>query len=290
MGDEEYPNIWMRPERPARGPRPAYSRAQITEAAVRVADAEGLEAASMRRIAAEIGAGAMSLYRYVPSRDDLIELMVDLIEGEQDLPERPTGDWRADLRLVAEQTRAMWLRHPWIARLHRGRPAFGPNQLRFLEFVVGTLDVGQPIDEILELLDLLHGYVERTVRGELMWVEESRRSGVGESDWMARSGPYVRRLMDSGDYPMFTRIVVEARQPHMNRDERFRSGLERVLDCIAVAIEGAAPAGNASGRDVADLIDFSLAGPDEAPASDAPGGAAAGRDVPAGDAQRSRRR
>ncbi|KAB2349095.1 TetR/AcrR family transcriptional regulator [Actinomadura rudentiformis] len=239
MADEEYPNIWMRPERPTRGPRPAYSRAQITEAAVRIADAEGVEAATMRRIAAEIGAGAMSLYRYVPSRDDLIELMVDRIEGEQNLPARPTGDWRADLALLAEETRAMWLRHPWVATLQRARPAVGPNQLRIIEFAMGTLDVGLPIDEVLGLINILNGYIERTVRGELMWVEESRRSGIGESDWMARNGPYVRQLMASGDYPMFTRIVLDARQPHMDPEERFRYGLERVLDCIAVAVEAA---------------------------------------------------
>ncbi|MFC7586099.1 TetR/AcrR family transcriptional regulator [Nonomuraea antimicrobica] len=81
MADAEYTNIWMRPERPARGPKPAYSRAQIAEAAVRIADAEGAEAVTMRRIAAEIGAGAMSLYRYVPSRDDLIVLVADRLQG-----------------------------------------------------------------------------------------------------------------------------------------------------------------------------------------------------------------
>ncbi|MEU5883011.1 TetR/AcrR family transcriptional regulator [Spirillospora sp. NPDC047279] len=240
MSGEEYANIWMRPERPARGPRPAYSRAQITETAIRVADAEGLDAASMRRIAAEMGAGAMSLYRYVPSRDDLIELMVDHVHGEQDLPDRPTGDWRADLSRVAEESRAMWLRHPWLISLHRGRPAFGPRQLKIIEFAAGALDVGPSVDEILILLDILNGYIERTVRAELMWAEEARRTGMGEFDWMARSGPYIRRILDSGDYPMFTRIVVDARQPHLRPDERFRDGLEKVLDAVGASIQDAA--------------------------------------------------
>ena len=144
MADEnDYTNIWLRPQRPARGPRPAYSRAQITELAVRVADAEGLAAASMRRIAAEIGTGAMSLYRYVPGRDDLIELMVDHVTGELDLPEVPSGNWRADLTLFAERSRAVRLRHPWVQDVRPLRYSFGPNQLRVLEEFTRARDDGR---------------------------------------------------------------------------------------------------------------------------------------------------
>lgn len=239
MADEnEHVNIWMRPERPARGPRPAYSRARITEAAVRVADAEGLDAASMRRIAAEIGTGAMSLYRYVPSRDDLIELMVDHVTGELDLPAAPTGDWRADLTLLAERDRAVRLRHPWVQDTRPVRYSFGPNQLRVLEFGVGALDLGIPIDDMMMLFGLVEGYVETRVREELAWDEELRRSGISKEGWMARSGQYVMRLVNSGEHPIFTRIVMDARQPHMGREAGFRCGLERILDCI----EGVLPA------------------------------------------------
>jgi AcrR family transcriptional regulator len=235
--DNEHVNIWMRPERPARGPRPAYSRAQITEAAVRIADAEGLDAASMRRIAAEIGTGAMSLYRYVPGRDDLVELMIDHVLGELDLPAAPSGDWRADLTLLAERSRAIRLRHPWFSDADR-RPSFGPNQLRTVEFGMGALDVGIPIDDILILVGLVMGYVENTVRQELDWEEQRRRSGMTREQWMSRAGPYVQRLLAGGEHPMFARIIKDARQPHMGREAAFRYGLERVLDCI----EGVLPA------------------------------------------------
>src|SRR5690349_20612110 len=150
----------MRPERPAHGPKPAYSRAQITDAAIRIADAEGLEAATMRRIAAESGAGAMSLYRCVPSRDDLIELITDRLPGEIDLEGMPSGDWRADLTRYADGVRAMWLRHPWIATVHRALPSYGPNQLLVIERVMGALDAHVSIDENLGLMALLTGYVE----------------------------------------------------------------------------------------------------------------------------------
>ena len=236
MTDAEYVSIWMRPERPARGPKPAYSRAQITEAAIRIADAEGLEAATMRRIATEIGAGAMSLYRYVPSRDDLVELIADRLQGEIDVDGMPSEDWRADLTRYAEGLRAMWLRHPWIATVQRSLPSFGPNQLRVIEGVMGALDAHVSIDENFGLMAMLNGYVEGAVREEISWAEEARRSGLSESEWMVRSSPRVHQLLESGEYPIFSKIVMQARQPHLSRDDQFRYGLQRILDCIAAAL------------------------------------------------------
>ncbi|MFC4119925.1 TetR/AcrR family transcriptional regulator, partial [Nonomuraea zeae] len=213
---------------------------------IRVADAEGLEAATMRRIAAEIGAGAMSLYRYVPSRDNLVELMADRLQGEIDVTGLPSGDWRADLTRYADGLRAMWLRHPWIGSVQRSLPSFGPNQLLLIERLMGVLDVHVSIDENLGLIALLNGYIEGTVREEISSAMEFRRSGLSESEWMARSHSYVDQLVKSGEYPIFTKIVMEARQPHLSRDDQFRHGLRRVLDCIAAALpptaEAATPA------------------------------------------------
>ncbi|MFD0662707.1 TetR/AcrR family transcriptional regulator [Thermocatellispora tengchongensis] len=236
MAGVEHVSIWMRPERPARGPKPAYSRAQITDAAIRIADAEGLEAATMRRIAAEIGAGAMSLYRYVPSRDDLIELMADRLMGEIDVAGLPSGDWRADLTHYAGEVRAMWLRHRWIATVQRSLAGLGPSQLLLIERVMGALDPHLSIDENLGLMAILHGYVESAVREEISSAEEVRRSGLSEPEWMARSSPRIRQIVGSGEYPIFTKIVMEARHPRLSRDDQFRYGLERVLDCIAAAL------------------------------------------------------
>ncbi|RJL23915.1 TetR/AcrR family transcriptional regulator [Bailinhaonella thermotolerans] len=241
MTDAEYVNIWMRPERPARGPKPTYSRAQIAEAAIRIADAEGLEAATMRRVAAEIGAGAMSLYRYVPSRDDLVELVADRLQGEIDVSGLPSGDWRADLAHYAHEVRAMWLRHPWVATVHRSLHSYGPNQLRLIEHVMGVLDGHVSIDENLQLIALLNSYVEGAVREEISSTEEVRRSGLSEPERIARSYPRIRQVVESGDYPIFTKIVMQARRPRLSREDQFRHGLDRVLDCIATAVTTPAP-------------------------------------------------
>src|ERR1700683_3673998 len=122
---EIQPVVWMLPDRPGRGPKPTHSREQITAAAIRIADAEGLDAVTMRRVAAEVGSGTMTLYRYVPTKDHLLDLMIDATEGEVVFPDAPAGDWRAGLRAVAWMQRDRLLRHPWLASLEAGRPGFG---------------------------------------------------------------------------------------------------------------------------------------------------------------------
>src|SRR5580700_1660364 len=130
--------IWMRPEHAATG-RPAQrSRAEITAAAVTIADREGLDAVSMRRVAAELGTGAASLYRYVDNREDLLDLMSDAVGAEYELA-GPTGDWRADLVSAGEQMRAIMLRHPWLASLLPVRAALGPHGVALLEYVLTAL-------------------------------------------------------------------------------------------------------------------------------------------------------
>ncbi|WP_283136492.1 TetR/AcrR family transcriptional regulator [Rhizohabitans arisaemae] len=241
MTADEQITIWMRPERTERtgpGRRPGYSREQITRTAVRIADAEGLEAATMRRIAAELGTGAMSLYRYVPNRDDLIDLMIDAVAAETDLPDRPTGDWRADLSLVAHRVRAAGLAHPWYVALAGRRPTLGPGQLRVQEFALAALDgFGLDIDRITVAAEMLFDYAHSAVHREIGWLDEARRTGRDVSRWMREYvGPYVKQVVESDAYPMFSRTVREARLPHMTPEKRFRYGLDRVLDGIAAGL------------------------------------------------------
>jgi AcrR family transcriptional regulator len=233
-------SIWMRPEQVHRsgpGRRPGYSRAQITATAIRIADAEGLDATTMRRIGQELGTGAMSLYRYVPKRDDLIDLMVDSVASEIDLPDRPSGDWRADLSLVAHRTRAVGLRHPWQVTL-AWRPTLGPHSLRVYDFALSALDgFGLHIDAMTTLNGMVGNYVDSAVRDEIGWLEHARHTGMDRRQWMAEYvGPYVSQVVASGKYPMFTRNIREGRLSHQPPDERFQYGLNHVLDAIAASL------------------------------------------------------
>ncbi|WP_459545209.1 TetR/AcrR family transcriptional regulator [Nocardia sp. X0981] len=246
--------IWMRPETPERsgpGRRPGFDRAAITRAAVELADSGGLETVTMRRIATELGTGAMSLYRYVSSRDDLIDLMIDAVVGEIDLPAHPTGEWRRDLSLVAGQIREVGLRHPWQISLANRRPTLGPNSLRLLEFALSALDgYGLDIDEISGLVGMLDDYAYSAVHREIGWLDQARRTGMDTAQWMSGYvGPYVARIVESGRYPMFNRTILEARVPHLPPEEQFRYGLERVLDGIAAALP--AETGQARSQSVA---------------------------------------
>ncbi|MFD9261990.1 TetR/AcrR family transcriptional regulator [Streptomyces sp. NPDC059538] len=193
--------IWSRPQRAGRGPRPAHSRESIASEAVRIADEEGIEAVSMRRVAAGIGAGTMSLYNYVPRKEDLYELMVDAVSGEYEFP-APAGDWRADLLVLARGTRALMHRHPWLPRLLTPVYGFGPNALRYLEY---TLDCLAPLDvpdaEKLELVAAVNGTVATYVAGELALAERARSLPWSEAEEQRVRTAWLGSRLASGEYP-----------------------------------------------------------------------------------------
>jgi len=227
-------SIWMRPARKARGPQPGYSREEMASAAVRIADAEGLEAVSMRRVASEIDAAAASLYRYVDGKDELLELMVDSVLAAQ--PPASTGVWRTDLRALAYAVRETTLRHPWMAPLSAFRPSLGPNSLLWMERSIRTVE-GLPLclDEKLAAVGAVMTFVRGSVANELAEREAAARSGLNVDQWMAAQGPYGRAIIEGGAYPALARVMIEAQGPHApDRHERaFEFGLDLVLDGLA---------------------------------------------------------
>ena len=157
MAAERETVIWLRPEHAAVGRPAERSRAEITSAAIELADREGLDALSMRRLAAALGTGAASLYRYVTTRDDLLDLMTDATAAEYDLP-APTGDWQGDLLTVAHQARRIMRQHPWLPTLVIARPVLGPHGADLLEHVLDILNAhpAEPARK-LEAFALLSG-------------------------------------------------------------------------------------------------------------------------------------
>jgi AcrR family transcriptional regulator len=137
------PPPWVRlPDRSARRRRDPISRDAIVAAAIRLLDAEGLDALSMRRIADELGTGAASLYWHVGSKDGLLDLVFDQMIGELEVPEPVPGQWREQLKDVARAQRAVTLRHPSVVRISIGRIPMGPNALRYSERVLAILRAG----------------------------------------------------------------------------------------------------------------------------------------------------
>jgi AcrR family transcriptional regulator len=189
--------IWMRPPKSGAGRPATRSRAQITEAAVRVADRDGLAGVSMRHVAAELGTGAGSLYRYVETRDDLLDLMADRVCAEYDLP-APSGDWLSDLVTMGLQAREIYRRHPWLAELALTRPVVGPNGIDVTEHFLAVL-AGHPAPDgdKLVALAMLNAVVAATARSETSPVDA------------LRSARYLAHVAAQGDHPHLAALNVQ---------------------------------------------------------------------------------
>jgi AcrR family transcriptional regulator len=221
--------IWARPERAGRGPKPAYGRGDIAAAAVRVADADGIDAVSMRRVAGELGLGTMSLYNYVPRKDDLYELMVDAVSAEYELTE-PTGDWRADLLALARQARALMIRHPWMPRLMSPVYGFSPNALRYLEYCMACLEpVDLPAGTKMELVASLTGVVTFYVANEIASAERTRSLPWSQEQEFAARTAYLVSRISTGDYPHLAAAFAQSTGP-VDMEDAFERALGRTLD------------------------------------------------------------
>lgn len=222
--------IWARPERAGRGPKPAFSRADIAAAAVRIADAEGLDAVSMRKVAAELGCGTMSLYNYVPRKEDLYELMLDAVSGGYDLPEKPSGDWRADMTALAHQARAMMHRHTWVPRLMSPVYGFSPNVLAYMEYSLSCLDgLDVRFGEKMELIAMVNGVVTTYTANEIATAERSRSlPWTEEQEHAARTNYLISQIM-TGTYPRLAAGFAEDSGP-IDLEGVFDRALGRVLD------------------------------------------------------------
>jgi AcrR family transcriptional regulator len=204
---------------------------RIVQRAIAIADAEGLAALSMRRIATDLESGTASLYRYVSGRDDLLDLMIDVVQGET-APPALSGQWRADLTAVARHARAALLRHPWLGPELAGRPALGANSLRGYDLALAAAGALTPdITLAANVVDTVMAYVAGAVARHVAEDLAQRRSGLTEQQWRDSVGPYIRDVIAGGAYPQFARRVVEGAD--LTLDERFDFGLTCVLDGIA---------------------------------------------------------
>jgi AcrR family transcriptional regulator len=219
--------IWLRPERGARGPAPTHTRAEIARVAVALADAEGLAGASMRKVASVLGTGAMSLYNYVPGKEQLYDLMVDAVAGEWDFPE-PSGDPRADLAEFARQGVALLRRHPWLPALVSARLTIGPNSMRQLDYFLGIvsgLDI--PVSAKMELFALLNGFLYTFAQFEA----NQRDTTVSLQADIAR---YVAQAAATGSYPnLAAAFQAPPEEPaDASTDAMFERTLPRLIDLI----------------------------------------------------------
>ncbi len=226
-------SLWERLERPASTPRTALTPQRIAAVAVRVADAEGFAAVTMRRLATELGVAPMAAYRHVSGKEDLLALMVDLVSAELGPPPEVTG-WREVLRESGRATREMTLRHPWMIELPTPLHALTPNRLAAAERQLAALDGhGLDVDTMMAAFRSVTAYVGGMVRSEVALGRYLREQEWNSPD-EARIGlaPQMRYLMETGRYPTYRRYIHEATRKD-DPSWEFETGLDCLLDGIA---------------------------------------------------------
>jgi AcrR family transcriptional regulator len=230
--------LWGVTESGRRGPKPRHSVEDVVRAAISLADAEGLEALSMRRVAETLQLSPMSLYTYVPSKAELTDLMLDRVAGEVVAPDG--GDWRSQLTALCRQRWALAQRHPWIIRVGTHRPPLGPNVLANVESTLQAIDgLALSHEEMDQVTTLVGDYVRGAVRAALDAREIERETGMTDEQWWAMNTPLLEGLIDPARYPATVKIgeaYKSGAMPPPDRMRTFEFGLQRVLDGIETFI------------------------------------------------------
>jgi AcrR family transcriptional regulator len=225
--------IWLRDEPSA--PRSEHTRAEIAAAAMEIADAEGFDAVSMRRVAQQLGAGTMTLYNYVRNKNELVTLMANAVVGEMLVPREETAGagWRGELRALAVRTRETFQRHRWaLDRLDPGQPI--PNSLLVFErwlHACASLEI--PADDKYELIALIEDYVFGFALREAQEIVEQ------EKGWTPEVLKFLRLQLDNEELTEFRAFLGEDVEAGFDRagelfldHGRFERGLDRLLDGI----------------------------------------------------------
>jgi AcrR family transcriptional regulator len=244
-------SIWTRPAPGTRKPR--FTREQIAEIAVKIADREGFDALSMRRIADELGAGTMTLYHYVRTKEDLIALMDDALMADVLVPpDLLRGDWMAAMSAIARASYRVFARHPWAFSALSGA-RFGPNTMRHIEQSLTAIarapfDPQGKLDAIGIVDDYVFGHIHRGA--ELLRHQEL--AGDAPSDELVA---FTRALLATGEYPQLEAMVGDdiagawsriAKQ--MVAEHRFKRGLVALLEGLRRTLTRARSRSRGRGR------------------------------------------
>jgi AcrR family transcriptional regulator len=211
---------------------------RIVEAAIELADAEGIGALSMQRLAERLGFTTMALYRYVPGKAELIDVMVDAACGEPpQLAGVAAGGWREKLELWARESYRLFVRHPWMLQVVTSRRLMGPNELAWFDSGLGAVSgIGLTGEEMVEILILVNAYVRGLAQALVDVARAERDTGVSEGRWYSAYAPLLKRFEREERYPALRGILAEGtfEEPDegSDPDDTVEFGLQRVLDGV----------------------------------------------------------
>ncbi|WP_433474983.1 TetR/AcrR family transcriptional regulator [Spirillospora sp. CA-142024] len=215
-------DVWTRPRG---GRRPKLTREAIVETAIKVADAEGLDAVSIRRIAGDLGVRAMSLYTHIDAKEDLLDLMYDEVAAEVLVKGELPDTWREALFEIADGERQAGLRHPWMLELAGRSPRMGPNGLRHFEQSLAA--AGRLTDDPESMLAIVKT-IDHYMLGFITMERHLGEDGLRGANTSPLEQDYVRRLLERGELPHLKPFLDKA----LHRRDTFEQGLNWLLDGI----------------------------------------------------------
>ncbi|QGK68208.1 TetR family transcriptional regulator [Allosaccharopolyspora coralli] len=200
--------LWDGKEPATRGPKPGTTLNEIVDAAVALADRDGLSALSMRKVATELDVGTMTLYRYVPGKGELLDLMLDRVARLGEDAERQRGkDWRTTMEFVARGNWELFFEHPWLLQVNQSRPLLGPNALAGMEFALEGLDgLGLSGRDKISILMAVEHVVTGTARTYVLQNQVIADTGISDEEFWAAQVPILERVMGTGDYPQLAAL------------------------------------------------------------------------------------
>lgn len=238
--------LWREPgHRPAaRGPKQGKTVDEVVEAAIALAGQTGIEAVTMRRVAEAVGVAPMSLYTYVPGKAELLDLMLDTVYRQMSRDPHAGKPWRERVRTIAEENRALFERHPWVANVSTIRPPLGPGLMAKYDHELLAFE-DTPLDEVET--DAALTYVLSFVHSAARAAAEQKSSQLdgllNDADWWAANEPLLTRVFDAEAHPTAARVGSAAGAAHQssyNARHAYEFGLDRVIDGLGVLIDGRA--------------------------------------------------
>ncbi len=233
--------LWRTGPEASRGPRKGLTVDAVVAAAVALADREGLEAVTVRRLAQELGKAPMTLYTYVPGKTELVALMVDSLFASMERSEAEGRPWRERLSAVARDNYSLYRAHPWAAAASPSRPPLGPGQCAKYEHELRALE-GLGLSDVAmdDVLAHLLGFVRIAAQDAAQADAERAASAMSDQEWWEANGPLLAKVLDPERFPTAVRVGQAAGEAHdsaYDADHAFAFGLERTLDGLAPLIE-----------------------------------------------------
>lgn len=199
--------LWRESGGLRRGPKRRLTLDDVVRTALDLADAQGLDALSMRTLAEALGVTPMTLYTYVPGKAELLDLMVDAVHGEDAASWVPEGDLRGRLEAIARHNQQTYRRHPWLLQVSPVRPVLGPHGLAKYERELRALDgVGLDDLEMDAVLTLVNNYVHGAMHSAHEAAEAVRRTGMSDAEWWQAYGPLLAARVDAERFPLASRV------------------------------------------------------------------------------------